>query len=249
MSNINKNNSNNNNNSIVLQKYMAMAGLGSRRKCQELISQKKVKINGHIANLGARVSVKDHVTVNNNKIFLSNNKIYIMMYKPRGYVTTVHDELERKCVLDLINNKITERVYPVGRLDKNSEGILLITNDGNFANIIMHPSNKISKTYRVTVNSEITDIQVNNLLLIKEIDGQKINPPEIKILESSINRSVLEIKISQGLNRQIRKMCELVNLEVTRLKRISIGNLKLGNLKPGTFRNLEQHEINYFLDK
>ncbi|MBP3320293.1 MAG: rRNA pseudouridine synthase, partial [Clostridia bacterium] len=179
----------------------------------------------------------------------SNNKIYIMMYKPRGYVTTVHDELERKCVLDLINNKITERVYPVGRLDKNSEGILLITNDGNFANIIMHPSNKISKTYRVTVNSEITDIQVNNLLLIKEIDGQKINPPEIKILESSINRSVLEIKISQGLNRQIRKMCELVNLEVTRLKRISIGNLKLGNLKPGTFRNLEQHEINYFLDK
>ena len=232
MSNINKNNSNNN---IVLQKYMAMAGLGSRRKCQELISQKKVKINGHIANLGARVSVKDHVTVNNNKIFLSNNKIYIMMYKPRGYVTTVHDELERKCVLDLINNKITERVYPVGRLDKNSEGILLITNDGNFANIIMHPSNKISKTYRVTVNSEITDIQVNNLLLIKEIDGQKINPPEIKI--------------SQGLNRQIRKMCELVNLEVTRLKRISIGNLKLGNLKPGTFRNLEQHEINYFLDK
>ena len=137
----------------------------------------------------------------------------------------------------------------MGRLDRNSEGILLMTNDGDFANFIMHPSNKIPKIYRVTVNSEITNIQINDLLSIKELDGQKIIPPEIRIIESSVSRSVLEIKISQGLNRQIRRMCELVDLEITRLKRISIGNLKLGGLKPGNFRDLEPHEINYFLDK
>lgn len=231
---------------IVLQKYMAECGVDSRRKCQELISQNKVKVNGKVATLGTRVSDSDIILVNNKKIFMSaQEKNYIMIYKPRGYITTLSDEYGRKCVLDLVQD-ISTRIYPIGRLDKNSEGLLLMTNDGNFANQVIHPSKNILKTYRVTIKSCVTEKELTNLSTITQIDNKIIDPAEIKIIEYEKNRTVLEIIIKQGINRQIRKMCEQVGLEISRLKRISIGNLKLGNLKPGKYRYLENFEIKSF---
>ena len=165
-----------------------------------------------------------------------------MLNKPRGYVTTVSDELDRKCVMDLLEG-LDERVYPIGRLDRNSEGLLLFTNDGEFANNIMHPSRHISKTYRVTVRPDISDEQLVRLAEGVEIDGKKTLPANVVVKDKQAGRVVLLITIKEGRNRQIRKMCEAVGLEVARLRRISIGPLKLGMLKPGTFRELTPDEL------
>ena len=165
-----------------------------------------------------------------------------MLNKPRGYVTTVSDELDRKCVMDLLEG-VEERVYPVGRLDKNSEGLLLFTNDGNFANSVMHPSKHLAKTYRVTVRPDITDDQLITMSSGMEIDGHKTQPAVINVLSKEPGRVVLLMTIREGRNRQIRKMCEGVGLEVARLRRISIGPLKLGMLKPGTWRELKPEEL------
>ncbi len=170
------------------------------------------------------------------------NFIYIMMNKPRGYVTTVSDELDRRCVMDLLDG-IDERVYPVGRLDRNSEGLLLFTNDGEFANSIMHPSRHITKTYRVTVRPDINDEQLVRLSEGVEIDGRKTLPANVVVKEKQAGRVVLLITIKEGRNRQIRKMCEAVGLEVARLRRISVGPLRLGMLKPGTWRELTADEL------
>ena len=165
-----------------------------------------------------------------------------MLNKPRGYVTTVSDEMDRKCVMDLLDG-IDERVYPVGRLDRNSEGLLLFTNDGEFANDIMHPSRHISKTYRVTVRPDITEQQLVDLQNGIEIDGKMTLPANVVVKEKQQGRVVLLITIKEGRNRQIRRMCEAVGLEVARLRRISIGPLKLGMLKPGTWRELSAEEL------
>lgn len=165
-----------------------------------------------------------------------------MLNKPRGYVTTVSDELDRKCVMDLLNG-VEERVYPIGRLDKNSEGLLLFTNDGNFANNIMHPSRHIAKTYRVTVRPDITDDQLITMSSGMVIDGRRTQPAVINVVTKEQGRVVLLMTIKEGRNRQIRKMCEGVGLEVARLRRVSIGPLKLGMLKPGTYRELTAEEL------
>ena len=167
---------------------------------------------------------------------------YIMLNKPRGYVTTVSDELDRKCVMDLLEG-VGERVYPIGRLDKNSEGLLLFTNDGKFANSVMHPSKHISKTYRVTVRPDINDDQLITLSSGMEIDGYKTQPATVNVLSKEQGRVVLLITIKEGRNRQIRKMCEGVGLEVARLRRVSVGPIKLGMLKPGAYRNLTAEEL------
>ncbi len=232
---------------IVLQKFMANAGINSRRKCEELISQGKVRVNGKVASLGTRVSPSsDTIIFEGKKIELKNtNKIYIMIYKPRGFITTLSDEHGRKCILELVKD-IPERIFPVGRLDKNSEGLLLMTNDGDFANKVIHPSKNIRKSYRVTIKSNITEDQLINLSSQTDLDGEEIQPAIIEVLSKSPERTVLKISIKEGKNRQIRKMCEKVGLEVARLKRISIGQLKLGMLSPGKWRNLTKQEINYF---
>ena len=167
---------------------------------------------------------------------------YIMLHKPRGYVTTMNDEQGRKCVTELVSD-IPERVYPVGRLDKNSEGLLLLTNDGSFANDIMHPSRHVSKTYRVTVRPDINDDQLVALASGVEIDGRKTSECSVVVLDKVPGRVVLQMTIHEGRNRQIRKMCEAVGLEVARLKRTSIGPLKLGMLKPGEYRELKPDEL------
>ncbi|MDE5946234.1 MAG: rRNA pseudouridine synthase [Oscillospiraceae bacterium] len=229
---------------IRIQKIMADAGYCSRRKAEELISQGRVKLNGRPVKLGDKADSKALISVDGEKIYIprKKNMVYIMLNKPRGYVTTVSDELDRKCVMDLFED-LEERVYPVGRLDRNSEGLLLFTNDGEFANNIMHPSRHISKTYRVTVRPDISDEQLVRLSEGVEIDGKKTLPANVVVKDKEAGRVVLLITIKEGRNRQIRKMCEAVGLEVARLRRISIGPLKLGMLKPGAYRNLTPDEL------
>ncbi|MDE7364572.1 MAG: rRNA pseudouridine synthase [Ruminococcus sp.] len=229
---------------IRIQKMIADSGYCSRRKAEELISKGKVKLNGRSVKLGDKCGFNDIITIDGERINMPRKKkfVYIMMNKPRGYVTTVSDELDRRCVMDLLED-VEERVYPVGRLDRNSEGLLLFTNDGEFANNIMHPSRHISKTYRVTVRPDINDEQLVQLSEGVEIDGKKTLPATVIVKEKQQGRVVLLITIREGRNRQIRKMCEAVGLEVARLRRISVGPLRLGMLKPGAWRELTADEL------
>lgn len=229
---------------IRIQKMIADCGYCSRRKAEELISHGRVKVNGRPIRLGDKCGYKDLITIDGEKLYVPKKKkfLYIMMNKPRGYVTTVSDELDRRCVMDLLG-EVEERVYPVGRLDRNSEGLLLFTNDGEFANSIMHPSRHVSKTYRVTVRPDISDEQLVALSEGVEIDGKKTFPASVVVKDKEPGRVVILITIKEGRNRQIRKMCEAVGLEVARLRRISIGPLKLGMLKPGDYREITAEEL------
>lgn len=226
-----------------LQKYLSECSVASRRKSEELILQGKVSVNGRKANLGDKVDPKiDVVTVNGKKVHKVKEKYYIMLNKPRGFVTTMSDELGRKCVRELVSD-VGAVVYPVGRLDRDSEGLLLLTNDGEFANNIMHPKKHISKTYRVTVRSSVSEEQITSLTGGVMIDGRQTLPAEVRVLEKSDKRSVLEIVIYEGRNRQIRKMCEETGLEVARLKRTAVGSVKLGMLHTGSWRELTEEEL------
>lgn len=230
---------------IRIQKLIADSGYCSRRKAEELISAGRVKVNGRECSLGDKaLPDKDIITIDGQPIAQVKKRrlYYIMLHKPRGYVTTMKDELDRKNVSELLSD-LPERVYPVGRLDRNSEGLLLFTNDGAFANDIMHPSRHISKTYRVTVRPDISDEQLVSLSGGVMIDGKKTLPANVIVLDKQPGRVVLQITIHEGRNRQIRKMCEAVGLEVARLKRTSIGPLKLGMLKPGEYRELKPDEL------
>ena len=230
---------------VRIQKLIAESGHCSRRKAEELIAAGRVKVNGRECTLGDKaLPDKDIITVDGKQIGKVKKRrlYYIMLHKPRGYVTTMQDELDRRNVSELLSD-LPERVYPVGRLDRNSEGLLLFTNDGNFANDIMHPSRHISKTYRVTVRPDISDEQLVKLSEGVESDGRKTAPATVIVLDKQPGRVVLQITIHEGRNRQIRKMCEAVGLEVARLKRTSIGPLKLGMLKPGEYRELKPDEL------
>ena len=230
---------------IRLQKLIAESGICSRRKAEQFIEQGRVKVNGRPCTLGDKADpLKDIVTIDGERVIYERKKTYryIMLNKPRGYVTTMSDELDRKCVTELLGG-VDDRVYPIGRLDKNSEGLLLFTNDGAFANDIMHPSRHISKTYRVTVRPDIDDEKLVQLTEGVVIDGRKTLPCTVLVLEKQPGRVVLQMTITEGRNRQIRKMCEAVGLEVARLRRTSVGPIKLGMLKPGTWRDLKPDEL------
>ncbi len=231
-------------NKIRLQKFLAENGVASRRKSEELIERGKVRVNGHPAQLGDKVDPRrDLVTVSGERVEpVASGNVYIMLNKPRGYVTTMSDEMGRKCVAELVS-EIEERIFPVGRLDKDSEGLLLFTNDGEFANMMTHPSMHISKTYRVTVKPRADETQLISLSSGVVIDGKKTMPASVQVLNDEGDRSVLQITIHEGRNRQIRKMCEEVGLETIRLKRISMGSLKLGSLGIGKFRELKKEEV------
>ena len=234
---------------IRLQKFLSLCGVASRRKAEELILQGKVKINGKSAILGDKVTDKDKVFVNGKRIVAPRTKYrYIMLHKPRGFITTMSDEKGRKCVAELVRD-VGERVYPVGRLDKDSEGMLIFTNDGEFANKIMHPRNSIYKIYRVTVRPSITEEQIEKLETGIEIDGRKTAPAIVHVLvqDKEQNRVVLEMILHEGKNREIRKMCEAVGLEVARLKRTQIGSVKMGMLKQGDWRDLTEKEVKNLL--
>lgn len=229
---------------IRLQKYMSECGVCSRRKAEELILAGKVKVNGKLANLGDKVHIyKDKVEVSGKLIRRSKEKRYIMLHKPRGFVTTLSDEFDRKCIT-MLTEDIEERVYPVGRLDKNSEGLLILTNDGEFANMLSHPKTHVAKTYRVTVRPPVTDEMLDALINGVELDdGYVTAPAQASIAQQESDRIVILITIYEGKNRQIRRMCEALGIELIRLKRIAIGDVRLGMLPQGKWRDLKEMEI------
>lgn len=230
-------------NKVRLQKYLSECGVASRRKAEDLIAAGKVKVNGKPATIGDKIDPKsDTVVVAGKKIRKSKKNTYIMLHKPRGFITTLSDEMGRKCVAQLIED-VGTRVYPVGRLDRDSEGLLLLTDDGEFANLLTHPTHHVPKTYRVTIRPTITDEQITALTTGILIDGRMTMPSEVRVLEKKEGRVVIEIIIYEGRNRQIRKMCDALGLEVARLKRTQIGSVKLGMLKQGDWRNLTDEEV------
>ena len=230
-------------NRIRLQKYLSECGIASRRKAEEMISAGKVKVNGKPATIGDKIDPKrDTIVVAGKKVKRSKNNTYIMLHKPRGFITTLSDEMGRKCVAQLVED-VGTRVYPVGRLDRDSEGLLLLTDDGEFANALTHPAHHVPKTYRVTVRPSINEEQITALTTGVEIDGRMTLPSEVRVIEKKESRVVLEIIIYEGRNRQIRKMCETLGLEVARLKRTQIGSVKMGMLKQGDWRKLTDEEV------
>lgn len=229
---------------IRIQKLISDSGLCSRRKAEEYISQGRVTVNGRPCSLGDKASAHDIIAVDGKAIAAqTREKRYIMLNKPRGYITTMSDEQGRKIAADLLEG-VEERVVPVGRLDRNSEGLLLFTNDGDFANRITHPSRVVSKTYRVTIDGKVTEEQIMHLMTGVELDDGKVTLPcKVDVLVEEPERTVLRIVIKQGLNRQIRRMCATVGLNVGRLRRIAVGSVKLGMLKTGEWRDLTAEEI------
>lgn len=227
-----------------LQKVIAKAGIASRRKAEELITSGKVKVNGKvITEMGVKVSDNDEIVVNGQPI-RQENKVYYLLNKPRRTICSVSDEKGRDTVLSCFEG-VNERIYPIGRLDYDTSGLLLMTNDGEFANLMMHPRYHLPKTYHVTVSGVITDDMARILSNGIVIDDKKTLPCDVAILERSVNknRTVLDITIYEGRNREIRKMMEYFHTEVTRLERIGYGFLDLGHLRQGEYRRLRMFEV------
>lgn len=231
---------------VRLQKYLADAGIASRRKAEEYILEGKVKVNGKVVtSLGTKVEPDtDIIMYNEKKIKITDKKIYLLLNKPVNYVTTVNDQFNRPTVIDLLHS-VSERVYPVGRLDYNTSGLLILTNDGDLTYKITHPKHHIDKKYIASVKGIPDESTLNKLRKGITLDGYKTAPAKVKIISSSSNNSVLQITIHEGKNRQVRKMCEAIGHPVIELRRIAIGNISLGDLQIGKFRSLTSKEISY----
>jgi len=226
-----------------IQKLISAAGLMSRRAAEKALTDGRVTVNGVPASLGDKADINiDEIRVDGKLLPSTENKLYIMLNKPKGYVCTLSDEKGRRNVTELVK-ELGQRVYPVGRLDMYSEGLLLLTNDGNFANRVMHPSHNISKTYLTWVEGEDIGLAMEYLRCPMEIDGYVISPAEVELYELFSGGAVLSITIHEGRNRQVRKMCDMVGLKVKRLLRVSEGGLELGDLKSGAWRHLTDSEI------
>ncbi len=228
---------------VRLQKILSERGVASRRKAEELIAGGHVKVNGRVAGLGDKADDrKDVIHVRGKKLAAASAPVYIALHKPRGFITTMSDEHGRKCVEELVRS-VGVTVFPVGRLDRESEGLLLMTNDGDFANAVTHPSTHIPKIYRVTLRKPMTDEQALKFEEGMLLDGRKTAPAQVKVVSSEATRCVVEITLYEGRNRQIRRMCEMLGLEVARLRRNMIGNVKLGMLPAGNWRYLTPKEV------
>ena len=231
-----------------LQKIIAARGLCSRRQAEKWIEEGRVRVNGNTAQLGDTADItEDVIEVDGKRLPKAGKKLYLMLNKPRGYVTTLSDEKGRKNAAELVAGCGT-RVYPVGRMDMDSEGLLLFTNDGEFANLMMHPKHEVDKVYRVWV----TNYAPEKLEALKEpieLDGYKIKKPKVRPVRQEPTRAILDVTIHEGRNRQVRRMCQVAGLEVARLKRIAEGGLRIGDLKPGAWRELEPREIEMLLQE
>lgn len=226
-----------------LQKIISASGTASRRAAEELIKSGKVKVNGSTASLGDSADVEiDVITVDGAELKMPVGHTYIALNKPKGYVTTMSDEKGRKCVAELVAD-VGASVFPVGRLDMYSEGLLIMTDDGELANKLMHPSKEVRKTYNAWIEGVCDCKKIEVLKSPLNIDGYVIKPAEIEILKRAEDYTLLSITIHEGRNRQIRKMCEIAELKLTRLKRVSEGNVVLGDLKPGKWRYLSSEEL------
>ena len=227
-----------------LQKYIAECGVASRRAAERLIADGRISVNGNVIDfMGFTVDPqRDTVELDGNIIKAETKKYYIMLNKPKNYVTTVSDEFDRPTVMELVRD-INARIYPVGRLDFDTSGLLIMTNDGDFANRLTHPSSHVNKTYRVTVKGDVTD---EKLIEMREgilLDGKKTLPCDCFVAERKEDRTVLIFILNEGRNRQIRRMCEAVDLSVVRLKRTEIAGVKLGMLPQGKWRELNEREM------
>lgn len=227
-----------------LQKFMASCGVASRRKCEEIIAKGRVKVNGEtIKEAGRKINPdKDRVVVDGKLLRPADRKVYIMLNKPVGYVSTAKDQFGRPTVLDLVKG-VRQRIYPVGRLDYDSEGLILLTNDGDFTYGVTHPHHSVDKTYIVSVLGRPTPEELDKLKKGVTIDGYRTSPAKIFIRGTKENKTVFRVVIHEGRNRQVRKMFEAIGYTVVALKRIAIGKLELGDLSPGEWRFLEDEEI------
>ncbi len=225
-----------------LQKIIARAGVCSRRGAEELLRQGRVCVNGAVAALGDQADPEtDAITVDGKALGAAPGAVYLMLHKPRGYVTTLKDEYGRQTAAELVKD-CGERVFPVGRLDKESEGLLLFTNDGELMQRLIHPSGEVDKTYRVTVRGELENA-VQRLAALRDVEGEPIRPAQVRLLERRARELVLEIVIHEGKNRQIRRMCRQCGMEVARLQRTAEHTLVLGDLAPGRWRYLTDEEV------
>ncbi len=225
-----------------LQKILSARGITSRRRAEEMILAGHVTVNGAAAQLGDRADPEtDEIRVDGNLLPPVQDPVYIMLNKPRGYVTTLSDEKDRENAASLVAD-CGLRVYPVGRLDMDSEGLLLFTNDGNFANALMHPKHEVEKTYHIWVKGYAPEREE----LLKrpiELDGYRIRPPKVELLDAKGDRAQLAVTIHEGRNRQVRRMCAAAGMEVTRLRRVREGSVELGQLSLGKWRYLTENEV------
>ncbi len=234
---------------VRLQKYIAMCGKASRRGAEQMITDGRVRVNGErVVQLGTKVEIgADTVAVDGVELTAVKKKYYIMLNKPAGYLSTVSDDFDRPTVIDLLSEEIKTRIFPVGRLDYETEGLLLMTNDGDFAYRVTHPKFELGKTYVATVGAGLTIAGLNKLRRGVRLEEFKTSPAEVELLNSDANKAVVKITIHEGKNRQVRRMFEAIGCRVLDLKRISIGRVELGNLPEGRWRYLTSHEISYLM--
>ena len=229
-----------------INKYLASAGVASRRGADDIIKHGRVKVNGKIVTeLGMDITEKDFVEVDNNPIIGAEEKVYIALNKPKGYITTMRDQFNRPCVMELVS-EVPARVFPVGRLDYATSGLLILTNDGDFANKMAHPSHEVYKTYIAKVLNFPTESDVIKLKTGVELDDGITAPANVEVLKKYSNCTDIKLSIREGRNRQVRRMFESLGYKVVDLKRISVGNILLGNLPLGKWRNLTEREIKPF---
>ncbi len=228
-----------------INKFLAASGVASRRECDRLIKDGKVTVNGKTAVLGVEVSESDEVKVNGNIVTLKKNEYYILN-KPKGYICSVSDEKGRKTVMDLMPDGVG-RIYPVGRLDYDSEGLLILTTDGELAQHLTHPSNEVPKTYLVRIEGILTENELNPIRSGIEIDGYVTKKCKAHIVETNKAFTKVHVTLKEGKNREIRKMFAAIGKEVTLLKRIKVGELSLRGLDRGAYRKLNKQEVAYLM--
>lgn len=234
---------------VRLQKYIAMSGEASRRAAEKLISEGRVSVNGSIVSeQGVKVEIGcDTVTLDGKPVEIKNKKYYIMLNKPVGYVSTAKDQFDRPTVVDLVKKDIGTRIFPVGRLDYDTEGLILMTNDGDFTYRITHPKYHVEKTYIAVIKGGIKISDINKLRRGIKVEDYTTSPAQVEIMDAVEGYTYVKIKIHEGKNRQVRKMFDTLGYTVTALQRISIGQVELGNLPLGRWRHLTSHEINCLL--
>ncbi|MBQ7226843.1 MAG: rRNA pseudouridine synthase [Clostridia bacterium] len=232
-----------------INKYLAECGLASRRKCEQFVLDGLVSVNGKIiTDLATDVGVGDSVKVDGKRVNLPHKHVYLIMNKPKGCVTTVSDDRGRKTVMDIVkNNYPTTRLFPVGRLDYDTEGLLILTTDGDLCNRLTHPSSEIVKVYTAKVEGEVTETDLNKIRRGVEIDGKMTKKCKAELIgyDKSTKISSVEVSISEGMNREVRKMFEAIGKHVTFLKRVGYGDLRLRGVNRGAYRKLTAEEVNY----
>ncbi|HRX13807.1 MAG TPA: pseudouridine synthase [Eubacteriales bacterium] len=227
-----------------INKYLADCGVASRRSAEQFVKDGRVKVNGKVElSLSTDISERDSVTLDNKTIKPKNKLYYIMLHKPKGFVTTVKDDLGRKTVMDLID--IKARLFPVGRLDYDTEGLLILTNDGNLTNLLTHPSHKITKTYVARVSGMVKEPEIKMLTNGVKVEGKIAKAISATVLEGDVHTTKVEIIISEGRNHQVKNMFEAIGKPVEFLKRTAIGEIRLGGLTRGTYRDLNEKELAY----